>query len=413
MSEETVNRVVVVGGGQAGAQVVISLRQWGFEGDVTVLAEEPVLPYQRPPLSKAYMKGDFPEARLFMKQADWYRDNDIDVRVNTRAEAIDRNARQVIVAGADPVPYDALVLATGSRPRRLDVPGVDLDGVFDLRSLADADRVRPRMVAGKRIVIVGAGYIGLEAAAVARQMGLDVTVLERAPRVLERVTSPMMSEFYEQVHRSEGVDIRTSAHLDRFIGEDGRVVAAQLADGTELPADLVLVGIGIVPNDRLALEAGLACDDGIVVDRDTRTDDPRIFAAGDCTRRPLVHYGRNARLESVHNAIEQGRLAAAAILQRERPPEEAPWFWSDQYDVKLQIAGLAEGFDEQVVRGDPQARKFAVFYLKEGRLIAVDAIKSPAEFLASKKLIAAGARVDTALLVDETVPMKEIAAAAR
>ncbi len=413
MSEETVNRVVVVGGGQAGAQVVISLRQWGFEGDVTVLAEEPVLPYQRPPLSKAYMKGDFPEARLFMKQADWYRDNDIDVRVNTRAEAIDRNARQVIVAGADPVPYDALVLATGSRPRRLDVPGVDLDGVFDLRSLADADRVRPRMVAGKRIVIVGAGYIGLEAAAVARQMGLDVTVLERAPRVLERVTSPMMSEFYEQVHRSEGVDIRTSAHLDRFVGEDGRVVAAQLADGTELPADLVLVGIGIVPNDRLALEAGLACDDGIVVDRDTRTDDPRIFAAGDCTRRPLVHYGRNARLESVHNAIEQGRLAAAAILQRERPPEEAPWFWSDQYDVKLQIAGLAEGFDEQVVRGDPQARKFAVFYLKEGRLIAVDAIKSPAEFLASKKLIAAGARVDTALLVDETVPMKEIAAAAR
>ncbi|MCL4166699.1 UNVERIFIED_CONTAM: hypothetical protein GTU68_054700 [Idotea baltica] len=268
------------------------------------------------------------------------------------------------------------------------------------------------MITGQKIVIVGAGYIGLEAAAVARQMGLDVTVLEMEDRILARVTSPVMSEFYTHEHTAQGVRILTSSRLDHLEGADGMVTEAHLADGTVLSADFVLVGIGIVPNEELAAEAGIACKNGILVDRDARTNDPRIFAAGDCASRPLVHYGRTGRLESVHNAIEQGKLAAAAILGRDRPPEDCPWFWSDQYDLKLQIAGLSTGYDEIVMRGAPDARKFAAFYLKNGTLIAVDAVNSAPEFLASKKLIMSGAKVASGVLSDTSLSMKEISVAA-
>ncbi|MEL7232356.1 MAG: FAD-dependent oxidoreductase, partial [Pseudomonadota bacterium] len=302
-------------------------------------------------------------------------------------------------------------MATGSRPRVLPIEGADLDGVFDLRNLADVERIRPRMMGGQRMVIVGAGYIGLEAAAVARQLDLEVTVLEMADRVLARVTSPVMSEFYDREHRAKGVDIRLNSQISAIKG-DGKVEAALLADGTELPADIVLIGIGIVPNDELAAEAGIACKDGILSDRDARTNDPRVFAAGDCAVRPLVHYGRTGRLESVHNAIEQGKLAAASIMGKPRPNEDCPWFWSDQYDLKLQIAGLSTDYDEIVVRGDPDQRKFAAFYLKAGKLIAVDAVNSPPEFLASKRLITAGASLAAGTLRDTSKSMKEIAAAA-
>jgi 3-phenylpropionate/trans-cinnamate dioxygenase ferredoxin reductase subunit len=308
--------------------------------------------------------------------------------------------------------YDALILCTGSRPRPLPVKGADLENVFDLRGLADVDRIQPNMVSGRRLVIIGAGYIGLEAAAVARQMGLEVTVLEMAERVLARVTSPTMSAFYEKEHRSQGATILTGARLDHLEGEDGKVSAAVLADGTKLPADIVLVGIGILPNTELAKDAGLTIDNGIATDRDARTSDPRIFAAGDCASRPLVHYGHAGRLESVHNAIEQGKLAAAAILGKPRPPEDCPWFWSDQYDLKLQIAGLNQGHDEIVVRGNPDDRKFAVFYLRNGTLIAVDAVNSPPEFLASKKLIMTGAKIAPDMFKDTSISMKDIAAAA-
>jgi len=403
--------IVIIGGGQAAAQACASLRLFGFGGKITLIGDEAALPYQRPPLSKAYMKGEMSEERLYFRPADWYQSNDIEVLLSSRAVRIDRAARVVDLEGGKTITYDGLILSTGSRPRALPLPGAGLEGVFDLRDLAGVERIKPNMVAGKKLVIVGAGYIGLEAAAVARQLGLDVTVLEMADRVLARVTSPVMSDFFETEHRAQGVDIRTSARLASLQG-DGAVRAAVLADGTEIAADIVLVGIGILPNVELAQEAGLACANGILVDRDARTNDPRIFAAGDCTRRPLVHYGRDGRLESVHNAIEQGKLAAAAIMAKPRPNEDCPWFWSDQYDLKLQIAGLSEGYDEIVVRGAPEERKFAAFYLRQGRLIAVDAINSAPEFLASKRLIMSGASLAPETLSDTSISMKEIAAAA-
>ncbi|MDJ0919732.1 MAG: FAD-dependent oxidoreductase [Henriciella sp.] len=411
MDLSTSENTVIIGGGQAAAQACASLRQFGYDGQITLIGDEPALPYQRPPLSKAYMKGDMDEARLYFKPEEWYRDNKVDLILNTRATSIDRSAREVALENGTRRPYDALILATGSRPRTLPVPGADLDHVYDLRDLADVEQIRPHMVEGRKLVIVGAGYIGLEAAAVARQLGLEVTVLEMADRVLARVTSPVMSEFYEAEHRAQGVNILTGARLERLTG-DGSVQTAELADGTSLPADLVLVGIGILPNDDLAKAAGLACPNGIMTDRDARTNDPRIFAAGDCAARPLVHYGRQGRLESVHNAIEQGKLAAAAIMGKPRPMEDCPWFWSDQYDLKLQIAGLSQDYDQVVLRGDPKDRKFAAFYLRGGKLISVDAVNSAPEFLASKRLIMAGASLAPDTLSDTSLTMKEIAAAA-
>ncbi len=403
-------RIVIVGGGQAAAQACASLRLFGFAGDITLIGEEAALPYQRPPLSKAYMKGELAEERLYFKPATWYEDQKIDTVLSVKATEIDRSAQTVALEHGGSVAYDALILATGSRPRALPIEGADLDGVFDLRDLSDVDRIRPRMTDGQKLVIVGAGYIGLEAAAVARQLGLDVTVLEMADRVLARVTSPIMSQFFDDEHTRQGAEIRTGAMLSALKGEDGKVTSAVLADGAELAADIVLVGIGILPNVELAEAAGIACSNGILTDRDARTNDPRVFAAGDCAARPLVHYGRKGRLESVHNAIEQGKLAAAAIMGKARPTEDCPWFWSDQYDLKLQIAGLSQGYDETVVRGDPEARKFAVFYLQNGKLIAVDAVNSPPEFLASKKLIMTGAHLAPETLSDTSKSMKEIAA---
>lgn len=402
--------IVIVGGGQAGAQAAFSLRQWGYDGEISLVCDEPAPPYQRPPLSKAYLKGEMPEDRLYFKPAAWYEDNRVDLVLSVVAERIDRANRRVEIEHGGHLDYDALILATGSRPRRLACPGADLGGVFELRTMADVERLAPRMIAGRRIIIVGAGYIGLEAAAVARQLGLEVMVVELAPRVLARVTSPLMSDFYAAEHRRHGVDVRLSTNVEAIEGTDGAVSGVRLGNGELAPADLVLVGIGIVPNEELAAEAGISCKNGILVDRDARTSDARIFAAGDCARRPLVHYGRQARLESVHNAIEQGKLAAAAILGRARPPEEAPWFWSDQYDLKLQIAGLSEGYDEIALRGDPESRKFAAFYLKGGKLIAVDAVSSAPEFLAARRLIAAGASVAASRLTDTNISMKEIAA---
>ena len=406
------SRIVVIGGGQAGAQALQSLRQSGYAGALTLVGDEPALPYQRPPLSKAYMKGEMTEERLYFRPAPWYQDQNIEVILSTPAKSIDRANRTVELAHGGHLDYDALIIATGSRPRVLPIKGATLHGVHDLRDLSDVERIRPNMVAGRKMVIVGAGYIGLEAAAVARQMGLDVTVLEMAPRVLARVTSPVMSEFFETEHRAQGVQILTEARLDHLDGNDDKVTAAILADGTRIDADIVLVGIGILPNEELAKDAGIACNNGILVDRDARTSDPRVFAAGDCASRPLVHYGRSGRLESVHNAIEQGKLAAAAILGKPRPAEDCPWFWSDQYDLKLQIAGLSQDYDEIVVRGDPKDRKFAAFYLRNGTLIAVDAINSPPEFLASKKLIMSGAKLAPDMLGDTSISMKDIAAAA-
>ncbi|HXC50078.1 MAG TPA: FAD-dependent oxidoreductase [Candidatus Limnocylindrales bacterium] len=403
-------RIVIVGAGQAGAQVAFSLRQWGHDGTIALVGDEPAPPYERPPLSKEFLKGELDEAGLYFKTAAWYGDNGVELKTGVAADAIDCAQRVVSLSDGSEVGYDNLVLSTGSRPRALPVAGVSLAGVFELRTMADARRIGEALVPGARALVVGAGYIGLEVAAVARLRGLDVTVLEAMPRVLARVAGPVISEFFESEHRSRGVDIRCGARLAALEGRE-RLEGARLADGMQIAADIAVVGVGIQPCDELARACGIECDNGIVVDRDARTSDPRVFAAGDCARRPLVHYERAGRLESVHNAIEQGKLAAAAILGRPRPAEDVPWFWSDQYDLKLQIAGLSEGHDHIVVRGNPADRRFAAFYLKDGRLIATDAVNSPMEFMASKQLIARGARPDPALLGDTDVSMKQIVAA--
>jgi 3-phenylpropionate/trans-cinnamate dioxygenase ferredoxin reductase subunit len=403
-------RVVIVGAGQAGAQAAFSLRQWGFDGSIVLIGDEPFLPYERPPLSKDLLKRTLEEDRLFFRTASWYEENAVDLRTSASVARIDRDRRVAVLNDGRTESWDALVIATGSRPRPLPVPGASLTGVFELRTIADTRRISEAMRPGARLVVVGAGYIGLEVAAVAQSLGLEVTVLEAMDRVLARVTGPVVSEFFEREHRSRGVDIRCGARLEGFGGDEG-LRSANLADGSRIDCDLAVVGVGILPCDELARECGLVCDDGIVVDRDARTSDPAVYAAGDCARRPLVHFGRTGRLESVHNAIEQGKIVAAAILGRERPVEDVPWFWSDQYDLKLQIAGLSLGYDRIVVRGDPDERKFAAFYLKDGALLAVDAVGSPMEFMASRQLIARAARPDPAALADPGVSMKDIVAA--
>ena len=409
MTGSSQRHVLIVGAGQAAASAIQSLRQWKYDGPITLIGDEPHLPYQRPPLSKAYLKGELAEERLYLKNRSWYEVNRVRFLEGARATGIDRSGKSIELDGGETIEYDALVLCTGARARALSVPGANLDNVFKLRSLMDVDSIDTRMVPGKKVVIVGAGYIGLEVAAVAAQLGLAVTVLEYAPRVLARVTSDLISEFYTREHEAHGVNIRTNTRLARLEGKEEQVVGARLANGEIIPADLVLCGIGITPNTELVEQAGIYCNDGIVVDRDARTSDQSIFAAGDCTRRPLVHYNRSGRLESVHNAIEQGKLVAAALTGQPRPAEDCPWFWSDQYDLKLQIAGLSMGYDRLVVRGEIESRKFAVFYLKQGTVIATDAVNSPAEFLASKKLIKRKARLNAKLLADTSVPIDEIA----
>ncbi len=404
-------RIAIIGAGQAGGQAAYSLRLAGYEGAITLIGDEPAPPYQRPPLSKAYFKGEMEAERLFLKPLEYYAEHNIELITGKAATAIDLAAKRVELAGGGSVAWDRLVIATGARPRKLVVEGSHLRNITELRTLADVDHLKKIAVPGARLVVVGAGYIGLEAAAVGAQLGLKVTVLEAMPQVLSRVAGPEIGAFYTHVHRAAGTDIRLGARLEAFEGL-GQVTGARIHGGEIIPADLVLVGVGVLPNLELALEAGLVCGNGIVVDADMRTSHPDVFAAGDVAWRPLAHYGREGRLESVHNAIEGGKLAAAAMLGLPAPALDVPWFWSDQFDLKLQTAGLWTGADDTVVRGDPQSRAFAVFYLKEGHVIAVDAVNSAPEFIVGKKLVAAQARVAPGELVDKSISMKDIGARA-
>ena len=404
-------RVVIIGAGQAGGQAAYSLRLGGFAGEITLVGDEAAPPYQRPPLSKAYLKGELEAERLFLKPVDYYAEHDVDLITGDAASAIRLGDHEVTLAGGRTLAWDRLVIATGARPRKLALPGADLQGVSELRTLADVDRIRMAAVAGARLVVVGAGYIGLEAAAVGAQLGMKVTVLEALPQVLSRVAGPEIGAFYTRMHREVGTDVRLGVRIEGFEGI-GSVSGVRLAGGEIVPADFVLVGVGVLPNLELAREAGLVCGNGIVVDAAMRTSHPDVFAVGDVAWRPLVHYGREGRLESVHNAIEGGKLAAAAIMGLPPPPIEVPWFWSDQFDLKLQTVGLWTGADETVVRGDPGTRAFAVLYLKEGRVIAVDAVNSPPEFVVGKKLVAAKAKVAPGELVDKSISMKDIGARA-
>ena len=406
--------VVIVGGGHAGGQAAASLRQEGYAGPVVLLAHEPQVPYQRPPLSKQYLAGEWGLERVCLRPATFYQGRDIDVRPGTRVAGIDAAARTVLCEDGAAVRYQRLLLATGARARRLEVPGAGLPGVHPLRTLADADAIKAELRPGARLAVVGGGYIGLEVAAVAVSMGLSVTVLEMETRLLKRVATPAMSAFYEETHRQRGVAIRTSAEVVAFAGakdaSGGRLAAVECANGERVPADVAVVGVGVAPNIELAAAAGLACDNGIVVDEHTRTSDPNIHAAGDCTNHPNPILGRRLRLESVPNAMEQSRVAAANIAGTSRRYAAVPWFWSDQYDLKLQMAGFPEAQDEAVLRGDPAERRFATFYLRQGRLAAVDAVNCPREFMAARQLL--GKRVDGRGLADPAADLKALVASA-
>lgn len=398
--------IVIIGAGQAGLQAAATLRSEGYTGALTMVGDEPFAPYQRPPLSKAYLMGTLERARLFLKPEQFYREAGCELMLSTRAAAIDRAAKTVALADGRRLTYDKLLLATGSRARRLNCPGAELSGVHYLRGIADVDALQSNFQPSKRLAVVGGGYIGLEVAAVAAKHGLAVIVFEALERVMARAVSKPVSDFFEAVHGAAGVKLMLNTSVEAFEGA-GRVEAVR-AGGRRHPADLVLVGIGAVPNMELAKGAGLPCADGIVVDSHCTTADPAIFAAGDCT----WHVGREGvalRLESVQNAIDQAKHAAYAMLGRARPYREVPWFWSDQYDLKLQIAGLARPSDELVLRGDPAARKFAVFHLREGAIAAVESVNAAAEYLVGRKLIADGARVAPARLADTSIPMKSIA----
>ena len=398
--------VVIVGGGQAGGQTALSLRQNGFEGPITVVGDEAYVPYERPPLSKGFLAGDVTQERMFMRPAAFYAEKHIALLQNTTAARIDRTGRRVHLANGEQLTYTKLVLATGGRVRKMNCPGAALPGVHYMRNIDDVLGFRDRMTPGLKLVIVGGGYIGLEVAAVAVKRGCKVTVLEMMPLVLNRVVAPVMSEFYSEVHRAAGVDIRTSTAVTAFkgVGKVERVICGN----TVIAADLVIVGIGIVPNVELAAEAGLAVDNGIVVDDCARTDDPDIFAAGDCTNHPNSIVGGRLRLESVPNALAQGKAVALAILDKPEPMAEVPWFWSDQYDLKLQMTGLSRPGDQVVIRGVMAERKFSACYLRDGVFVACQAVNSAKDFLQSKKLIAVHARPDPAKLADPAVALKDL-----
>ena len=397
-------KILIIGAGHAGGSVAAFLRQYGHEGPIVLVGEEDAPPYQRPPLSKAWLKGEADLETLLLRPLSFYEEQGIEFRPSTVAVSVDPEAKTVAFHDGSSETYNVLVLATGSTARKLPVPGGDHPDLLELRTLKDAERLKAVLGPGKRLAVVGGGYVGLEAAASVRALGAEAVVIERAPRVLARVASETLSAFFTAQHRAHGVEILTGAEVVA-VAHDG----VTLADGSVVRADAVLVGVGALACESLARSAGLRCDDGVVVDEQARTSDPAIFAVGDMTRRPIpVHGGVHHRLESVPNALEQAKQAAAAIVGRPGPAAEVPWFWSDQYDFKLQIAGLPFDADRQVVRGDPTAGGFAVFHLNGDRVVCVEAVNAPPEFMAGKQLIGKGTPVDVAKLADQAVSMKAV-----
>ncbi len=395
--------VIVIGAGQAGSSCVAKLRNGGFDGQVTLIGAESVPPYQRPPLSKGYLLGEMTLERMFLRPESFYSDNNIDLRMGVKVEAIDPVAQTVTVPG-EVLHYDQLVLATGSDPRRLPAAiGGTLDGVCTVRDLMDVDTMAPRFTAGARVLIVGGGYIGLEAAAVASKLGLQVTLVEMADRILQRVASPETSAYFRNLHSGHGVDIREGVGLDRLLG-DGAVRGARLTDGSEIEVDFVIVGVGIAPASALAEAAGVVMDNGIKVDAHGRTSDPHIWAAGDCASFP--YRGNRIRLESVPNAIDQAEVVAENIMGADKEYVAKPWFWSDQYDVKLQIAGLNVGYDRVVTRSSGTAVSF--WYYLGDQLLAVDAANDPRAYMIGKRLIEAGKTADPAIVADPDADLKPL-----
>lgn len=399
------SHIVVVGAGQAGQALVTKLRSLGFDGEITLIGGEPVPPYQRPPLSKKYLLGQMELERLFLRPESFYADNQITLHLGAPVTAIDRAAK-TIKLGGQTISYDQLALTTGSIPHRLPAAiGGDLDGVYVVRTLGDVDSMEPKFQAGARVLIVGGGYIGLEAAAVAARKGLSVTLVEMAERILQRVAAPETADFIRAAHQSEGVDIREGVGLDTLIGET-HVTVARLSDGAELPVDFVIVGVGIAPDTALAGAAGLTLENGIMTDAFGRTSDASIWSAGDCASFP--YRGGRIRLESVGNAIDQSELVAENMMGAQKEYLAKPWFWSDQYDIKLQIAGLNTGYDTVITRPTDTRSSVSFWYYRSDTLLAVDAINDPRAYMVGKRLIESGKSPDPALLRDPDTDLKSL-----
>jgi 3-phenylpropionate/trans-cinnamate dioxygenase ferredoxin reductase subunit len=397
---------VIVGASHASVQAIDTLRRAGHQGPIVLVGDEAHLPYNRPPLSKKFLSGELERDRLLLRSPQFYQQARVETRLGVRVTAIDRGARRLRLGDGGELGYDKLLLCVGSRPRLLETPGHDLAGIHYLRTIADVEAIRADLQGARRLVVVGAGYVGLEAAASARHLGLEVTVLEMADRPLNRVVAPQLSDFYLRRHEQEGVRIHCGTSVTAFEGS-GRVRAVVCGEQS-FPADLVIVGVGILPDVSLAAAAGIRCENGVWVDEQCQTSDPNIWAAGDCTNHPSIRYGRRVRLESVDNAVEQGRVAATNMCGGQARHELVPWFWSDQYDVKLQIAGLSQGYDQIVVRGDPQSGSFALYYLAAGELLAVDAVNSPRDFMTGKRWIAERKHPDPARLGDTNIELKTL-----
>lgn len=400
--------VVIIGAGHGGGAAAAQLRQQGFAGPIVLIGDEQHAPYQRPPLSKGWLKGEVGHDGLTLRPREWYEEAKVELRTSTRVVRIDRAAHQVVLSTGDTVDYDQLIIATGARARKLALPGSDLDGFLELRTIEDAEAIKACFKPGFRLAVIGGGYVGLEVAASARGLGAEVEVLERENRLLARVAGPVLSTFFREVHEGHGVRFHFGCSIEGFEGLDGRVTGVRLVGGDIVPCDAVLIGIGAIPNDELARDAGLDCDNGVVVDDQARTSDPAIFAIGDMTQRPMAIYGRTLRLESVPNALEQARQAAAAIAGAAPPKPETPWFWSDQYDLKLQIGGLPFDVDQVIVRGDPSTRKFSVFHLSGNKVQAVEAINAPQDFMVGRSMLGQRRAVDPARLSDASIPIKEV-----
>jgi 3-phenylpropionate/trans-cinnamate dioxygenase ferredoxin reductase subunit len=399
--------IVIAGAGQAAVQAVDTLRRKGFAGKLTVVGDEPCLPYQRPPLSKKYLSGALERDRLLIRPAAFF--EGLSVTMHTGRKVVDIAPREQHLHLDDGLllKWDALLLATGSRPRRLSVPGAQLGAVHYLRNIADADRIRAHASAGARAVIIGGGYIGLEVAATLRELGMDVTVLEMADRLMNRVTCGEVSAFYRAEHERQGVVIRCGETVRALHGADGLVTSVLTEQGGEYPADLVIVGVGVVPADELARASGLDCENGVVTDGHCRTSHEAIWAAGDCASHLNRQYGRHLRLESVDNAFEQATTVAMNMLGTPTPHDKVPWFWSDQYDLKLIIVGVGHGYDTAIVRGAPASRSFSVCYLRGGEFVAIDSINAPKDQMAARKLIAAHARPDPDKLANPQIALKD------
>ncbi len=398
--------VVIIGGGQAGFQAASSLRSDGYDGPVTLIGEEPQLPYQRPPLSKGFMAGKQEIERTALRPDAYYRDHHIDLMTGARVVEIDRAARQAKLASGQRVVYETLVLAVGARNRTLSLKGAELDGVCYLRTTTEAVDIKQRLEDARNVVVIGGGFIGLELAAAAREHGKSVTVVEAQPRLMSRVLAPILSDFYRELHAGRDVTISLNAAVSEIVGNQGKVREVVLGDGTVYPADVVLVGVGVLPNTELARDAGLAIANGIVVDAHLRTEDLNIYAIGDCAEHPNRFAGGRVRIESVQNAVDQAKCIAATIAGRPAHYQAVPWFWTDQFDINLQMVGLSAGCDRVVTRGAPESRKFSVFYFKADRLVAVDSINRPGDHMIGRKLMASGTALTPEQAADPSVDLK-------